>query len=214
MSLILEALRKSEAERRRGSAPDLLQPDVIVPAAPARRGRLVYLALSLLVVLGLLWWRFGLQQDVAPEAAPALVHAEAAGAPTVTAAAPPAAGRPLAPVPRLEPAPPPSPASEPPSAPPTSTPAPPPAPILPPPPSAKPAEPVALGTLPAGDRKALPPLQLSMHLWNDDPARRVAILDGQRVVEGDRVGEAVVAEIRRDGVLLVWRGRRILVPLP
>ncbi len=214
MSLILEALRKSEAERRRGSAPDLLQADVIVPAAPARRGRLVYLALSLLLVLGLLWWSFGPQQDVAPDAAPAPVHAEATGAPTVTATLPPASGRPLAPVPRLEPAPLPEPAPEPPSAPPTSTPAPPPAPILPPPPSAKPAEPVALGTLPAGDRKALPPLQLSMHLWNDDPARRVAILDGQRVVEGDRVGEAVVAEIRRDGVLLDWRGRRILVPLP
>lgn len=214
MSLILEALRKSEAERRRGSAPDLLQADVIARDVPARRGRLIYLALSLLLVLGLSWWRFGIQQDVAPDAVPAPVHAEATGAPTVTATVPPASGRPLAPIPRLEPAPQPEPASEQAPAPPTSAPAPPPAPILPPPPTAEPAEPIALGALPAGERKALPPLQLSMHLWNENPARRVAILDGQRVVEGDRVGEIVVAAIRRDGVLLDWQGKRILVPLP
>jgi general secretion pathway protein B len=61
---------------------------------------------------------------------------------------------------------------------------------------------------------AFPPLRLSMHLWNDDPARRVAILDGRRVAPGDRVGDAVVAEIRRDGVLLAWNGETVLVPLP
>ena len=74
--------------------------------------------------------------------------------------------------------------------------------------------PVRLSALPATQRKALPPLQLSMHLWNQDPALRFAIIDGQRVVEGDRVGDAVVAAIRRDGVVLDWNGEQILVGLP
>ena len=53
-----------------------------------------------------------------------------------------------------------------------------------------------------------------MHLWNEEPARRFAILDGQRVVEGDRIGEAVVAEISPHGVVLDLHGERILVGLP
>ena len=73
---------------------------------------------------------------------------------------------------------------------------------------------VPLAALPSGQRKALPPLRLSMHLWNEEPSRRLAILDGQRVTEGDRVGDAVVAEISREGVVLDWNGERILVPLP
>jgi hypothetical protein len=53
-----------------------------------------------------------------------------------------------------------------------------------------------------------------MHLWNADPARRVAVLDGQRVAEGDRIGDGVVTAITREGVVLDWDGARILVPLP
>jgi general secretion pathway protein B len=70
-----------------------------------------------------------------------------------------------------------------------------------------------VGELDAETRNALPPLKLSMHLWNEDPTRRFVILDGQRLGEGDRVGEASIARIEPDGVLLEWHGRRIRVPV-
>ena len=63
-------------------------------------------------------------------------------------------------------------------------------------------------------RGSLPPMQLSMHVYNTDPARRFAIIDGQRVSEGSQVGSAIVLEIRRDGVLLDVSGRRVLLPRP
>ncbi|RFP59434.1 hypothetical protein D0Y53_10730 [Luteimonas weifangensis] len=74
--------------------------------------------------------------------------------------------------------------------------------------------PLSLSALSVEERRALPPLKLSMHLWNPDPARRFVILDGQRAGEGDRIGDAVVVAIARDGVLLDWNGRRLRLPLP
>jgi len=62
-------------------------------------------------------------------------------------------------------------------------------------------------------RSALPPLRLSMHLWNEVPAQRFVILDGQRLIEGDRVGEASIVRIERDGVLLEWQGRGLRIPV-
>ncbi|HEV2607403.1 MAG TPA: general secretion pathway protein GspB [Xanthomonadaceae bacterium] len=58
MSLILEALRKSEAERRLGSAPDLLAPMPVL-RAPARRPRWpLWIAGTciLVVAMALAWW--------------------------------------------------------------------------------------------------------------------------------------------------------------
>jgi general secretion pathway protein B len=72
---------------------------------------------------------------------------------------------------------------------------------------------LSLAELDGGTRNALPPLRLSMHLWNRDPARRFVILDGQRLGEGDRIGEASIVRIERDGVLLDWHGRGIHVPV-
>jgi general secretion pathway protein B len=73
--------------------------------------------------------------------------------------------------------------------------------------------PLRLSDLSAEERKSLPPLKLSMHLWNPDPAQRFVILDGNRVGEGDRVGDMVVAAITADGVELDWNGRRLQVPI-
>ena len=52
-----------------------------------------------------------------------------------------------------------------------------------------------------------------MHLWNDEPARRFVILDGQRLGEGGRIGEAVVTAILPDGVILDWNGTRLKLPI-
>ena len=60
----------------------------------------------------------------------------------------------------------------------------------------------------------LPPVKLTMHMWDEAPARRFVILDGQRMAEGDRSGGLSVVEIRRDGVVVERDGQRARVPLP
>jgi general secretion pathway protein B len=71
-----------------------------------------------------------------------------------------------------------------------------------------------IAVLAASERAALPPLKLSMHVWNSDPGKRFAIIDGQRVTEGGSAGAGVIEEIRRDGVVLNINGRRVLLPRP
>lgn len=80
MSLILEALKRSEAERRLGEAPDLL---ASVPefagAAPARTVPLGLIAVAttvLALAIGFAWWWFALRETPAP--APPVVAAPAA----------------------------------------------------------------------------------------------------------------------------------------
>ena len=52
-----------------------------------------------------------------------------------------------------------------------------------------------------------------MHMWGPTPAQRFAIIDGARVGQGDRVGDAVVEEIAADSVVLNWHGRRVALPI-
>lgn len=207
MSLILEALRKSEAERRRGEAPDLLRAEPARAATAISPWRPWLLAVP--VLLGVAWLAWWLRGTQSPDATNSRARARATpAAATADAIAPVPAPMPA--IERLQPPPPaatPAPVRESTARPVMAAPG-------PAAPSTTPAMPVALGALPPAQRKALPPLRLSMHLWNEDPARRVAILDGRRVTAGDHVGEAVVAEIRRDGVLLDWAGEQVLVPLP
>ncbi len=68
---------------------------------------------------------------------------------------------------------------------------------------------MALSDLSAGERQQLPPLKVSMHLWDSNSADRFAIVDGTRVGEGDRIGDAFVESITRDGLVLAWNGRRL-----
>ncbi len=71
MSLILEALRKSEAERRRGETPTLLSPisefaSHALRRAEHRQRRWMWLALALivlLVVVGGFWWQQAVTTD-------------------------------------------------------------------------------------------------------------------------------------------------------
>ncbi len=248
MSLILDALRKSEAERRRGQSPDLY--GTTVPSPTPRRdgfrqwpilagGALLLLAIALLV-----WPRPRPGADSAARAdaiAGASTDAGMAADPADhDAGAAPANQR--APLARAPPGLATSPARDvieaPPArianvAPPVNAPVRPPvsavAPVAPVSLPATPATPTATNTDPPpppvddlptlailapGERAALPPLKLSMHVWNSDPAQRFAIVDGQRLTEGATIGGAVVAEIRRDGVVLDVNGRRVLLPRP
>jgi general secretion pathway protein B len=224
MSLILEALRKSEAERRRGEMPDLraeLPPPATPRDAPARRVLpwILAAAATAIAALALLLhpWSRG---TTPPQAATVAASPAPAGAVRMQPrprAAVAMAPRPTPPArdaaPKPEPVPPtrapaptqvvaaePAPRAE---APPASAP-------LPPPANA--AE-TTVSALPADLRKALPPLQLSMHMWDPDPARRFVILDGERHAEGDSVGPMRIRRIDADGVLFDWQGRPIRLPL-
>lgn len=68
--------------------------------------------------------------------------------------------------------------------------------------------------LSSAQRQRLPPLKLSLHMWDEDPARRFAVVDGQRRVEGDRLGDAIITTIDREGLLLELDGRAVRIPLP
>ena len=217
MSLILEALRKSEAERRRGEMPDLraaLPPPVSPRHAPLRRALPWIAAVAAIgIAVALLW-----QPWSRDEAAPVPSTATPAPAESVRLQPPPQA--PVAPrveTPRIaeREAPKPSPAPHAALPDPAADPAPPPAPAaaIPPPPAPSADTETAVNALPADLRKALPPLQLSMHMWDPDPAKRFVILDGERYVEGDSVGPMQVRRIDADGVLFDWQGRLVRLPL-
>lgn len=208
MSLILDALRKSEAERKRGQAPSLFSP---MPLPPSRRRRApvwpMLVGVAVLIVVAVVAMRYWPDNAGSESVAEPTVLAPAAQVPaTVTAAPPPNLPAPAPAPAKSAPLPPPSAAAV--AAAPTP---PPPVPVAP--------EPVAdylpgLGSLPPDQRANLPPLKLSMHVWSEQPARRIAIIDGQRVGEGSSLSGAIVAEIRRDGVALDINGQRYLLPRP
>lgn len=267
MSLILEALRKSEAERRRGQAPDLH--NELPPTARLARSRrpawpwlLAVAIIAAVAALATTWLARGPRaptpttvetaaddrapfQGVPGESVPEqLSEPLRTSPPAPSTAAPAEPATPSSPVaPTIAPT---EPASTPgrqpepePHAPPVrdidgsraaaiATPPPPtatPVPASPPATTATPATPQATATavdkrapvrladLPAAERRALPPLEISMHMWAPTAAGRFVIIDGTRFNEGDRLGDAVVDEITRDGVVLAWHGRRVAVPI-
>jgi general secretion pathway protein B len=64
-------------------------------------------------------------------------------------------------------------------------------------------------------RGALPVLKLTMHVYSADPAGRFVLIDGKRLVQGDGIGASLtLSEIRRDGAVLDYAGKRFLVPRP
>lgn len=234
MSFILDALRKSETARRRSEAPDLFatMPGTAAPV-PART-QWPLLAIGGVGVLSLIaaLWLFAQRSPAPPASLPAsgaitgpntlpatatatetqtpallpptpevpdkAIAAEASTAPMKTPAAPvatPAATT----IARDLPAPPPD--------------------TAPPAPQMQTAMPttgdqiVSLADIDADARKQLPPLKLSMHLWNETPSQRFVIVDGQRLKEGDMLGDIVVERITRDGAVLAWRGSRLKIEL-
>lgn len=246
MSFILDALRKSEAARRRSEAPDLFANMPQAQPSLQARPRWPWWALgaALIVALTLAVWLLTQRAQAPVAAAPAIEDAGATAASrpsvdevaTAPAAATSAQTGPAQAKPASEPPAPPAqtiaerpatiappPAATAAAQPPAPSNTAPPAAALPaPPPVAAPAAP------PAGDRilspaeleptlrRELPALKLSMHLWNETPARRFIILDGQRLKEGDVLGEGVsgdivVERIDRDGAVLAWRGLRLRI---
>ncbi|MBL8261391.1 MAG: general secretion pathway protein GspB [Xanthomonadaceae bacterium] len=240
MSFILEALRKSEAARRRSEAPDLFSTMQDAPAPARERSNAPAWIVGVVGVVGVLslgvaTWLV-LQRDATPDASGtqvAVIEATNGSASTpgqpggdddvLSSAAQPAPSSPS--VPQTAPTPPVAAASQPPAPPPSATaPVPAPAasaPLPEPPPAQRPAvphpsndgRPMSLSELDAGSRKQLPALKMSMHMWNEDGDRRFVILDGQRLGEGDLIGDAQVESITRDGVILNWQGARLRIDM-
>ncbi len=177
MSYILDALRKSEAERNRESAPSL----ATITASPPRSrvGITVALVGVLLVntVLLFLWlsgWTPGLSQtDTAASSAPAEPAAKAVAAPQpppTTTQSPP-----QPPTPEV--------ASRPLDAPPTQA---------------------AEATLPS--------LDISTHVYSDDPSLSAVTINGRRRVVGDLIAPDIrLVEVTETGVVVDHRGRRVVV---
>jgi general secretion pathway protein B len=241
MSFILDALKKSEAERRQGEIPRL-QND---PFSPAPRRRPVWpflLVLALLlngVVVG--WWLFAREEQhetiaVAaggPErvvasgqtasAEPVATKAEPATSPGVSAA--PALPQepevvtvvieetPVKPVaPTASPAPARTAEKKTPI---RRTDLPPAAParskVAVAAPAAKSFPPVS--ELPDNVRSGLPRLDLQLHFFTPDPERRLVRLNGLNLREGGNSGEGLsVVEITQDGVKLSFGGNRFFLP--
>lgn len=235
MSLILDALKKSENERQAQGQPAMFEIRVAPPKARFPVWAVLVgllLGVNLIVLLVVLVMRD-------PAAAPAPATGPAAAAPTATAptaagadpaatpgasptgqAGPAVAATPVAPASalasRFDP-----PLVEDPELDAEQAGEPPGAAAAPALPSATPAR--AGGGVVAGlpDRAALlaagtqvPEVNVSLHAWNRDPAARFVFVDGARAGEGAVLPSGLrVEQITPEGTVLSYRGSRFLVPI-
>lgn len=220
MSFILDALRKSEAERRQQQTPGTVSATYAPKRKRAARWVPVVVGLLLLnlVVVGI-----ALLRDT-PGQATRTATAAAAPPPSSTPALPRGSVRPLArevamaeeaaardvapqPAARVEPG------------------------SASPPPGVADAD-SAKVALPGGERKggriedslptfqqlviagtiSLPPLRLDMHVYSPDPASRIVFINMGKYREGDRLEEGpTVEEITETGVILSDQGSRFFL---
>ena len=209
MSYILEALKKSQAERQLGSAPTLLAVAVgAAPASGAARRPPAWSALSAVAVaLALLAWWF--QSPAVAPVARAQVQLAAALAPL-----------PVAPLPVAPPAAPPAPAAPPLAVVPLSVPLPKPKPKpkpapTPMPPAAAPEEEQlpSLRDLPEPIQHAVPPLVFGGYMYSTNPADRLLLIDKALHHEGEEVAPGLVLEkLLPKAAIMNYKGYRYRVP--
>ncbi|MEL6868915.1 MAG: general secretion pathway protein GspB [Pseudomonadota bacterium] len=222
MSLILDALRKSDVEHARQKAPGVAT--TTVHSAPPQRSALwlIVLIALLLNAAFLAWLVWGRDSGDAPASAPAPAAVVDNTSLVDIAAAPPepvipstkanvrslldetireaAATRELQPANvQAEPASVPVPA--------TNTPT-----VL-----TEPDDPnlslPTLDELRATRRTSLPDLSIALHVYNADPASRFAFIAGRKVTEGSQLDNgARIVEITPYGVILTHNGERLLLP--
>ena len=195
VSLILDALKKSERERQRDKAPGLQSIHVPLPHRGKKSRWPIGLAAAVILVnaAALAYWR--LQQPTAsPPSATAAIKPLVA--PTATSGRVPAdAGE---------------------SANMTKPPAPEFARIAPEqaPAAQMPAESnlriEEVGELPDAVRNELPAMTFSFHVYSANPQQRTIIINNKRMREGDEVSQGLqLQEITDDGVVLLFRQHRI-----
>lgn len=226
MSLILEALRKADAERERGAVPGLHAqpvPPVSVETTPARSARpwlWTVLGIGVGVIAAAAFYLL-MRSDSAPAvttaasaaaaAAPAPAPVTPPAASAATNASPASAANPAAAMqPAAEPAPWPQPDARKPGERPGDKPAEP------------PAAPRVIGNVVAGEpaplpdflRAQLPQLTFGGSIYSNNPANRSLIIDGRLYREGEQVTPDVKLEtIKPKGAVLLFRGYRYEVQL-
>jgi general secretion pathway protein B len=227
MSYILDALRRADSERERGTIPSLhTKAEALIDAEDdegfgSRPHPLLWAVIGLSVVLaGVLAWQFMGSSPAEPAPMPAFNQTPA---PVVPA-----------------PAPAPAPASVPPPmatvAPPVPQPAPPPVAMAParsvaqapvqaaprkqparvaakasaPASAAAPERPVqTLAELPENIRRELPQITVGGAMYSESAANRMLIINGQVFHEGDKVsGELVLEQIKLKTAVLAYKGYR------
>jgi general secretion pathway protein B len=72
--------------------------------------------------------------------------------------------------------------------------------------------PALIWALPYAQRRGIPELKLSMHVFAGEPANRFVIVNGNRQVEGDEFEGLKLIEIRNDGIVLEHDGVRFVYP--
>lgn len=198
MSYLLEALKKSDKERRRGAIPDL-QTDHSRPSARRKRQGMFSWYLSGVAVLallcggGLFWWQYGLQSSQTDESLPdtvkllgkkedpMLIPEAKLNPPRVVVAA------------KTE-----SVVEEEEAAPMVE------AMFVPP----------LLDDLPVAIRAAIPDLSFAGHVYSDVPQKRLIIINNRIVREGDLVGNGLTLEkIDNEGVVLRYESSVFRVDL-
>jgi general secretion pathway protein B len=238
MSYILEALRKADAERERGSVPDLhaqlLPPGAAeLQAEPPRASLLPWLVVGVLlaIVAGGAWFVLGRDESVAVVAAPPArpVAAGAVTVPSASAAVAAASAASAAPMPEPAAAPPPKPAAKtatarrPPPAPaasgitPRADPAPKAAPAKAAAPAPKAEVPIArvpaLGELPGELRQQVPPLVIGGSVYSPQASARMVIVNGQVFQEGSLLTpELKLEQVRQKAAVFSIRGQLFEVP--
>ena len=232
MSYILEALRKAEAERGRGTVPDLhAQPlprsagvaDAEAGSAPL----LPWLAVGVLlaIVAGGAWHLLRRDPPAAAAAAAAAVAAAASSVAAVVAAASSVAASAASSPARANAVPPPTRAGAPAVAP-RATPKAAVARRPPPPAPATPAKGVAetasapsarlpaLAELPAGLRQQVPALAIGGSVYSPQATARMVIVNGQVFHEGSSLApELKLEQIRQKSAVFSISGTRFEVPL-
>lgn len=206
MSYILDALKRSEQERRRAEAP--IQEPVPPPSAPPHRSRAgVVAAVAVAVNLGLLAWILWPQQPEplpAPAPQPSLAaisgsHRQGAVPSLVAQPEPVPQAASSAPVTAVETTPAVAPAA------PAPTPA-----VAVTPAAAAPAP--LLADLPESFRSSVPQLGVSVHVYAEKPAGRWVLVNLQKFQEGAQLPGGVLLErITPNGMVLQYQGQRFQV---
>ncbi len=182
MSYILDALRKSDQQRQRGTAPVTLATPAVVEKRPVFSLNVV-LALALLIAGMAIGWLRPWQ----PIAPPAVSQAAAPIRPQMVAAPSP----PSPPAPPRVPARAPQPQARPAAA------------------SATQPGVAALGELPAAIQQEIPSLSISLHGYASQPADRITMINDKLLRQGDLLAPGLrLEQITADGVILSYKGYR------
>ncbi|KKO62326.1 hypothetical protein VM94_04400 [Janthinobacterium sp. KBS0711] len=221
MSYILEALKKSQAERQLGELPSIHAPQVQLhdgAASGAARRTPVWLALggvAVAVAAALLLWQPWQAAATAPAVAPAVL-AQAVPAPMpavvppavpvpapVAVAVPPAAI--AAPVHHARPV----------AEPKQESPVPAPAPAVPVPAPAAAAEETVPGMrdLPEPIQRQIPPVAIGGYIYSKNPADRLLLIDKVLRHEGEELAPGLVLEkLQPKAAIFSFKGYRYRVP--